>query len=73
MPTITVAPYTASIDRLLLKNLFFMGEFDTVAEGIELAGSLTSEQINTCVLSIVKKTGKAIYDPDIIEQSLNGF
>lgn len=73
MPSLKVEPYTASIDCSLLKNLIFIGKFDTVAEGVDSAINLTSEHMKAYILSIAKKTGERNLYPAIIMQSLVGI
>ena len=60
LPTLKALPYTASIDRTLLKSLFFMGKFDNIATGVESASSLNEGHIKTYVQSLVSCTDKTI-------------
>ena len=73
VPTLKALPYTASIDRSLLKNLFFMGKFDTIAEGVANAKDLTDAHIKTYVESLVSRSSDDKLDPAIIEKALEGF
>ena len=72
-PTMALVPYTASIDRSLLKSLFYMGKFDEIAPNAEDAGSLTSDNIKQYVDSLVKRCSSGINDPSIIEKALESF
>ena len=69
LPNLTELPYTASIDRTLLKSLFFMGKFDNIAKGVASASSLNDEHIKTYVQSLVSRTDKTI-DHVVIEKVL---
>ena len=60
LPNLTALPYTASIDRTLLKSLFFMGKFDNIAKGVESASSLNNKHIKTYVQSLVSRTDKTL-------------
>ena len=60
LPNLKALPYTASIDRTLLKSLFFMGKFDNIAKGVVSASSLTDEHMKTYVQSLVSRTDKTI-------------
>ena len=59
-PTLKALPHTASIDRTLLKSLFFMGEFGNIAKGVESASSLNDEHIKAYVQSPVNRTDKTV-------------
>ena len=53
-------PYTARIDRTLLKSQFFMGKLDNIAKGVESASGLNDEHIKTYVQSLLSFTDKTI-------------
>ena len=72
-PTMTPLPYTASIDRSLLKSLFYMGKFDDIAPNAEEASGLTSDSVKQCVDSLVKRSSSGINDPPIIEKAMESF
>lgn len=73
IPTLKVLPYTASIDRSLLKSLFFIGKFDVIAADITQYDLLSDEHIKTYVKSLVSSTDISEIDPDVIEKALEGF
>lgn len=73
IPTLTALPYSASIDRSLLKNLVFMGKFDAIAEDIDSADELTDQQIETFIASFIKRSSTTDIDPNVIDKALEGF
>ena len=73
VPSLKVLPYTASIDRSLLKNLFFMGKFDSIAADASSAKDLTDAHIEMYIKSLVSRPSNADFDPSIIEKALEGF
>ena len=73
VPSLKVLPYSASIDRTLLKNLFFMGKFDTIAPTTSTAAELSDEHIKAYVESIVSRSGGTVNNPALIEKALEGF
>lgn len=73
VPTLTVVPYTASIDCSLLKNLPFMGKFDKIAPGVTSESGLTDEHIKTYVTSLVVRSSDSEVDLSIIDKALEGF
>lgn len=54
-PSLKVLPYSARIDRTLLKNIVYMGLFDTILQE-ESIETLTDEHIKTYLHSIGKPT-----------------
>lgn len=73
VPTLKVLPYTASVDRTLLKSLFYMGKFDDIAPDIATVKDLTTDHIETYVRSLISRSDTTIVDPTIIESALCGF
>lgn len=73
VPTLKSLPYTASIDRTLLKSLFYMGKFDDIAPEANTAKDLTDEHIQAYVKSLVSRSDTGALDPTIIESALSGF
>lgn len=71
LPTLTVAPFTASIDRTLLKQLVFLGEFDEIALN-KSAEELSFKEIKQFVDGIVRKLSSG-FDPQCIEKALKGL
>ena len=55
VPSLKVLPFTASVDRSLLKNLFYMGKFDDHAPDAATFSDLTSNQIKAYIDSIVAR------------------
>lgn len=73
LPSLSVLPYNASIDRSLLKNLFFMGKFDHIADGIDRAAEVTDEHIKAYITSLVKHATGADPNLAIIEKAVESF
>lgn len=73
LPTLKVLPYTASIDRSLIKNLFFMGKFDSIADGVTSASDLNDEHIKVYIDSLVSTIDESEMDPTIIEKAIEGL
>lgn len=73
VPTLKSLPYTASIDRTLLKSLFYMGEFDTLAPGAGTAKDLSNDHIKSYIESLVSRSDPSTIDPTIIKSALVGF
>jgi len=73
IPTLTVLPYTASIDLSLLEDLFFMGKFDKIAPSAEEADNLTDEQIKSFITSLVTRSEDSILNPGVIKAALSGL
>lgn len=70
VPSLREAPYTVSVDRVLLKNLIWMGKFKTIAPGATME-SITSDQVKEYLLSLV--SGGNRIDADTVERSLQGI
>lgn len=51
-PTLTAAPYSASINRSLLKSLFYMGKFDFIAPKASSVAELTNGNLTAYIKSI---------------------
>lgn len=68
-PSLTQTPLVAAVDRGLLKNLIFMGNFDFINENITL-DNITDDHVKTFITSLVSK-GDEEYDPTRIEQALS--
>ena len=62
LQTLKALPYTASIDRTVLKSLFFMGKFDNITKVVQSASSLNDEHIKTYVRSLFSPTDKTVDD-----------
>lgn len=73
VPSFRALPCTASIDRALLKTLFFMGKFDDIADGASATKGLTDDRIKSYVDYIVYRSSSAYIDPTVIEEALEGF
>ncbi len=73
MPTLKVLPYTASVDRTLLKSLFYMGKFDEIAKDATNVADLTDTHIETYVKALVTRPDTASFNPTIIKSALVGF
>ncbi len=71
IPTLTVAPYTVSVDRTLLKNMCFLRRFENIAPGLTY-DKLTSNHIRTFIENIVKKD-VTNFDHNIVEKALSGL
>lgn len=59
LPSLKALPYTASIDRSLLKNLFYMCKLDTIAQTIASTRDVTDSHINSFVESLVERSASA--------------
>ncbi|MEM1369510.1 MAG: hypothetical protein AAGG02_16175 [Cyanobacteria bacterium P01_H01_bin.15] len=70
LPSLSMLPYSASIDRSLLKSLFFMGKFDTIAPKVTEAKDLSDTHIQMYITSIVSSTTREGVDPSVIDQAL---
>lgn len=70
MPSLLITPYTASVDRSLLKHLLFMGSFDEIAPDATVE-SLTNEQIKSYLDSLVQN--KDAYEPARLREALAGL
>ncbi len=73
MPNLKAVPYTASVDRNLLKSLFFMGKFDNIGEEAESVSNLTDGHIKLYVESLVKRADKGSVVHATIENVLADF
>lgn len=73
VPSLRPLAFTASIDRTLLKSLYYMGEFDTLAPDASSAKELTDDQIKAYIESIVSRSAGVEIDPTIIKSALVGF
>lgn len=73
VPSLKPLVYKASIDRTLLKSLFYIGDFDTLAPDAGSAKDLTKNHIETYIRSIVSRSDDAALDPTIIKSGLSGF
>lgn len=51
LPSLSVLPYTASIDLSLLKSPYFMGKFHAIAVGAASAPALTNENIKIYIIA----------------------
>lgn len=71
IPSLQETPYTASIDRSLLKHLVFMGSFDDVDPNITYE-TVTSENIKDYLKNLVKNTDK-LYDPTRLRDAMAGL
>lgn len=65
--------YSASIDRSLLENLFFMGKLVDLAPDANSVKDLSDEVINNFIEAIVKCQDADTVDPAAIEKALFGF
>ncbi len=63
------APYTASIDRALLKNLIYMGKCKTIAPGAT-AASITNDPVKAYIESILKRS-TSHFDHVLIKRALS--
>jgi len=72
-PSLKTLPYSASIDRTLLKSLFYMGKFDTVAPDAATFKDLTDDQIKSYINSLVTRSDTVAFDPTVIEAALSDF
>eukprot|EP00171_Calliarthron_tuberculosum_P019612 IDg19612t1 len=66
-------PYTASIDRTLLKSLFYMGKFDNIAEEAVTVNDLTDENVQAYINSLVRRSENGFVDHVAIETVLADF
>lgn len=73
VPTLKVLLYTASVDRTLIKSLFYMGKFDDIAPDVATVKDLTTDHIETYVRSLISRSDTTIVDPTIIESALCVF
>jgi len=73
IPTMTVRPWTASIDLSLLQDLHFMGKFDTIAPSVNEADNLTDEHIKKFITSLVTRSEDSIINPGVIKAALSGL
>ena len=71
LPTLTAAPFTACIDRTLLRNMHFLGRFDDIAPNVAVSG-LTSDHVKRFIFGLVKKPTSG-YDPRAIDNALRGL
>lgn len=71
VPALTLVPYTASIDRTLLKHLVFMGAFDEIQENATVE-TLSDVHIKTYIDSLVT-TSEDEVDPSRIREALKGL
>ena len=71
LPTLTAAPYTACIDRALLRNMHFLGKFDDIAPNVAVI-DLSSDHVKTFISGLVKKPSSG-YDPRAIDGALRGL
>lgn len=67
VPSLRTLPYTASIDRTLLKSIFYMGKFDTVAPNATSVEDLTKMEIKTYVKFLVTRIESTPFHPILIE------
>lgn len=68
---LTAAPWMASIECILLKNLLIMGELEEVAPKATI-DTLTNEHMQGYISSIVTQPSGE-YDPETIKRFLTGF
>lgn len=73
VPSLQTLPYTASIDRTLLKSLFFMRKFDNIAPAANKAKDLDKDSIETYIQYLVSRSYNAPFDPTVIESALKKF
>lgn len=71
IPSLSVLSLKDSIDRNLLKNLLFMGKFDTIAPKAT-TDTLNDTQIETYLNSLLDHADK-LYDPVLIDKALQGL
>lgn len=71
IPSLTVTPYRASIDRALLNHLVFMGEFETIAPNTE-AKQLTDEHVEKFIRGL-ETTDESEVDPAGLKEALVGL
>lgn len=73
LPSLRELPFTASIDRSLLKSLFYMGKFDSLAPNATQVNDLTNDHIKNYIDSIVSVSDGDVIDPTIIDKALEGL
>lgn len=73
VPSLKPLLYSASIDRSPLKNLFFMGKFDSIASEVTDVSRLQDSHIRTYIESIVSRSSESPMDPAVIERALDGW
>lgn len=71
IPTMKAAPYTASIDRTLLKNLIYMGKLHSISPNATIE-TISNEQLKEYIYSLVKRCSET-FDPSLIEHCLEGL
>lgn len=71
LPTLTAAPYTASIDLDVLETMVFFGKFDIIAPDVE-AQDPTSDHIKTFITGRVAAPLEG-FDSKVIENALKGI
>lgn len=69
--SLAVASWTASGDHALLKNLVYMGKFDTLAPSVTNSSNLTDTHIENYVRSLV--TRDTSFEPTAIESALKSL
>ena len=72
IPSLQVIPYAASIDRGLLKNLFFLGKFDEIAPAAANTTDLSDSHVQTYIQSIVASDRMKEVIPSVIDNALKG-
>lgn len=68
VPTLSIAPWTSSIDRTLLKNLVYVGKLAKIAPNVTNASDLDDGHIDKYVKLLV--TRNALFEPSAIESAL---
>ena len=71
IPSLKMVPYTASIDRLMLKNLLFLEKMENIALDATIE-TISDEQQKTYINSLVKRSSNT-YEPTQIEQALSSL
>jgi len=73
LPSLKPLPYTASIDRSLLKQVFVIGKLDTIAPDAVTISDLTDDNIKAYIKSLIVAPGTSKADPTVIKKALQGF
>lgn len=71
--TLTALEYAFSMDRFQLKNLFFMGKFDTIASSLMKAESLRSTHIKKYIKARVFLETRDAVGATVIELVLSSW
>ena len=73
LPNLKPLPYQASIDRSLLKNLLFMGDFEEFAPDAETVEEISNDQIKSFIESKVSFDDEEEANPQVILNALKGL